>query len=466
MKFYKKRAILYKILFIIAMCSSCSKKEKIILNREPFVGNVQQYVYATEEGRDREWEEDIIFFAKTLLNRSEGHPLLKDYPCNILTENSIMDGNSGPQLGKFYNHALQKEVIEQIDIVLASIPALEDYEITYKLQEILYSLNDIHTHIRVKNDYIYPFQTIPIFNENIDFYLIEVPKENEELLYSKLEKINGVPIREVMEKFENIVPHENEYSFITNLNDRLFKKDALKYIGVGNEEKIRLTVSDKDGKRRTISQKAIHKDEMEHMELVSNKNKIQTLLKDSHDEKEYYWYEYLEEKDTIYMRYAECELRDDIKFVDMIEEIKTIIETKDGIVKFIIDLRGNPGGQILEGFSSFIRWLQKNQELTGKVYVMIDEMTSSGAIISAALIRKNVDNVVLIGNGGKQSPNFFAGSMYKLKNNDITFLVSSVFYNVWPEYEEETLMPDILVTPTIEDYMNGIDTELEAVLND
>lgn len=56
--------------------------------------------------------------------------------------------------------------------------------------------------------------------------------------------------------------------------------------------------------------------------------------------------------------------------------------------------------------------------------------------------------------------------MYKLKNNDITFLVSSVFYNVWPEYEEETLMPDVLITPTIEDYMNGIDTELEAVLND
>lgn len=56
--------------------------------------------------------------------------------------------------------------------------------------------------------------------------------------------------------------------------------------------------------------------------------------------------------------------------------------------------------------------------------------------------------------------------MYVADNYKIPFRISLAYKNIWPEYEEETLVPDILITPTIEDYMNNIDTVLEVVLNE
>lgn len=472
MKYYKKMSVLCALIFLVIICVSCLPKHEVISpkeigsNREPFTGDTYQYEYAIEDGKAREWEEDIIFFAKTLLQR--GHPMVGAHYVDVFIEENYTRGDMEVQAGAFYDSTLKKNVIEQIDSLLASIPILEDYEIPYKMQEILAQFHDIHTSVRIEDDFVYPFQTVPIFGDEVEFCLVGVPKEKKKFLYSKVEKINGISMDEVLEKFKKIISYENNYSFIQKVNVALFQKDTLKYLGIGKKEKIKLTIRDKDGKRRTIAQKVVSKDEMAQMDMVRHESVSKTLLKDSHDEKEYYWYEYFNDENTIYMRYNFCLPREDIKLRDMLKEMEKTIEENGGVAKYILDLRSNPGGYLDEAryFSPFILWLQEHPELVEKVYVLIDERTASTAVIIASLLKKNVNYATFIGNGTAQGPNFFSGYVYESKNYNIKFSISSFHVNVWPKYEEETFMPDILLTPTIEDYRTGIDSVLEAVLDD
>lgn len=57
-------------------------------------------------------------------------------------------------------------------------------------------------------------------------------------------------------------------------------------------------------------------------------------------------------------------------------------------------------------------------------------------------------------------------SLYTPPKLNISLSVSTAFNNIWSEYEEETLMQDIIITPTIEDYINNLDPVLEAVSNE
>ena len=52
---------------------------------------------------------------------------------------------------------------------------------------------------------------------------------------------------------------------------------------------------------------------------------------------------------------------------------------------------------------------------------------------------------------------------FVMPNCDVIIRMPTSINKTLPDYEGDTLMPDLLVYPTIEDYKNGVDTVLEAV---
>ena len=75
--------------------------------------------------------------------------------------------------------------------------------------------------------------------------------------------------------------------------------------------------------------------------------------------------------------------------------------------------------------------------------------------------------MTLVGTPAGEPPNeTFQTSQFTSPNHKLIFLMSILkqFYT-WPGYDEDALMPDILIGQSVEDYRNGIDSVLKYVLN-
>ena len=77
--------------------SNLTKEEEpspTLLDERPYTGDGSTYTYITTEGRDREWEEDIVYFANTFLDTYTGHPKLVDRGCTLRYTNELRDRKS------------------------------------------------------------------------------------------------------------------------------------------------------------------------------------------------------------------------------------------------------------------------------------------------------------------------------------------------------------------------------------
>ena len=145
-------------------------------------------------------------------------------------------------------------------------------------------------------------------------------------------------------------------------------------------------------------------------------------------------------------------------------EVGSILRTASTPMKLIIDLRNNSGGSstVMENFVSII-----NQCPSNGVYVLINESTASAAVITAQLLSDAVHRCVLVGSPAAQSANMFSlisRASETLPNSGYPFSVSKKYVRAASNCNDPTLMPDIVIYQTWEDYKKGIDSILEYVL--
>ena len=166
----------------------------------------------------------------------------------------------------------------------------------------------------------------------------------------------------------------------------------------------------------------------------------------------------------MYVRINEFDYMDDYTFLQFGNDIIRELREQGGAKKLVIDLRRNPGGYQFYGYPEFINALQRME--FDSLYVLIDQGSFSCAVITAGEIKKAFPAAVLVGTPAGQPANFFAGMNledYALPNSGVLCPMPLNYYRVLPENHDDALMPDILVYPTVSDYIHCIDTILEAV---
>lgn len=453
------------------MLVSCGIKTGEPVPLVPFTGSVFDYEYQLEEGRDRDWEKDVVFFAHTFFYGVQGHPLLVDRECDTYAENTYMGGGGSFKKVVYYDEALRASFITGVNDLIARIPQLEDFEIPYKLAELVASLGDVHSNISVPAGDIFPFYFIPFFgDEGFAYYNVRAPKELERTLACELVAINGVAIDEILRRFEKLIPHENEQYLILNAVDvrydgLCYRKEALQFVDVigKNKDAAKFTFIDAQGKRFSVKVEAVTQDEYEAMETVQCMVDKEKLLMYAHED-QYGWYEYLPEDAMMYLRHSDC-TEEGLLFKQFQMGFIEALQQTPGVEKLVIDLRGNQGGYVPEYYDTFIRALNYNRDLVGTVYILIDGRSTSAATMLATLLKKHAENAVLVGEPAGQPPDFFGYALhYTLPNSGIGFRVSQAFSSMWPEYEADALLPDIYVYQTFEDYLNNRDTALETII--
>ncbi len=186
-------------------------------------------------------------------------------------------------------------------------------------------------------------------------------------------------------------------------------------------------------------------------------------------------FKYAINEDLEYMYYKIMYCHYDQVYTQFTDEVvQKMIEEE--LTTIVIDLRGNWGGttQVIDYFmtrlDAYYRDLIRTSGIENKrinMFVLTDHRTFSGGVSFALSMKDNYD-ATLIGQptGGAISAN---GNVkrFELENSGINYAISSITYPQYDRSDEnlKTLLPDIVSSYDINDYVYGTDKDMEIVEN-
>ena len=436
----------------------------VVAATEPEKLPFEDYEYLYTEERDRAWEEDVVFLAKAFLGvyPMKGHPLLVDKEVQVWKPQNYIDFQN------FYQENMRGAFVTDLESLISQIPALTDTEILYEMQRIVGKLSDLHSHIYLPVADVFVFMVEPFYAEDdMQLRLVRLPAEYQDALFGELVSINGVPIDEVVDRVGKYAAHEWKYGKMYELTSimvtgLIMRKEALQMAGIVDAEdtSAKLEIITEQGQQIFADVPAVAAEAYKSIDKVyGDWNRAKYSFYDGYQNTNYFL-RHEEENQMLYIRFNREDEMTSYRFSDFIADIKKCV-SENNCKKIVVDFRTNGGGSGMTLHEDFIEVLGKSA--AEQIYILIDPASYSDAILLPVEIRQNLSNAVIVGTPGGQSPIFFAGRSYALPNSGHYFWVSMGGYNYWPDYEYDTLMPDITVYQTLEDYKQGIDTVLEYV---
>lgn len=421
-----------------------------------YFGTMNGYVYRYKDGRNRNWEEDILDFAEVLLS---SHPKF--------TERTWVYGAVSGDTDEFYDPVLRNSVISQIDILIGQISDLQDSEILYELKRIAALLEDRNTDVFILQTMYFPLSFTAIKEDGeTSVYVISAPKEHPEIIFGKLEAINGMPIDRVMSRLGEYVCADNPYwKTYSTVTSRIISAQMLEAAGIIDPEPYtaEFTVMTDSGSL-TVELAAVPTEERNDDTMESKSLRAAGSLSRKNSDLDY-WYENIPEDGMVFVRMNYCYPREDLSYSDFWNQIMKSVNSYETAPKLVFDLRGNSNGYEPKGFDGFVASLSRTK--VSGVYVLIDSGTCYAAVDLAVKLKQEIAGTVVLGEPAGKSPNFLSTNSYTMFEHyeNAYFTVSEYYYVVVEDYGSLTYMPDEIIYQTFDDYRQGIDTVMEAVKN-
>lgn len=378
-----------------------------------------------------------------------------------------------------YHKLSKEEYNKKFEDLKTEVSKLNDYEIKFKLAQIVASIGDAHTSLNVNsqdNDTkIYPFGLAWFGNQ---LRVGAVDKAYKDVMGSKLVAINDISIDEVMNRINSLISHEND-QWVKYINVRYIQNpDILKFLKVAKEDTAEFTFINDEGKtiKLKVAPQVVQKDNVVNITDYLQNKPISKQHDNSNNYDNLYWYKYIPEDKIMYFQYNVCMDRNTLKMAgekdyekypefekfgnELIEEINN-----KKVDKFIIDLRNNTGGNSML-MTNFANRLSKINEINqkGKIFVLTGRETFSSGVMACTDL-KDLTNAIFIGEATGGNVNSYGEVLtLTLPNSKIVVSYSTKYFGGYPEYKEN-FTPDILVDESFGDYVKGIDDVYEAVRN-
>jgi hypothetical protein len=347
----------------------------------------------------------------------------------------------------------------QVKDLDARIPNLSFGATEAGLLKIVASLGDGHTTIQSwgrRN----AFRGIPlVFYWHKDGVFVTGSTEQyRNLLGSKLLRIGKLSAEDTCRKLGIFVPHENQAQLKLQVMNMLMRFELLQDIGATEDaDSIRLEF-ESAAKPVSVDFKPAY--------FLENPTWIRAYTGEPplyrRDPEVPYSATLLEGGSIVYFRYNQCVSIPEKPFAKFSEELNQMLE-QPGVRRLIVDLRNNSGGNsgILDPWITWLKGSPLNRK--GSLFVLIGRPTFSSAILNAQRLRKETA-ATLVGEPTAGKPNHFGEvRWFELPNSHIRVSYSTKYFSVAKE-DTPSLLPDIEVEPTSQDYLTGKDPVLAAVI--
>ncbi|MFK7813880.1 MAG: tol-pal system YbgF family protein [Maribacter sp.] len=402
--------------------------------------------FAQETLTAAEWQEDLRYLQKIV------H---KEYPFLF---KKVKAKTFDAEVEKFY----------------ANIPSMETHEIKVGLTRMVSFFEYGHTQI--------PFGTIAedavlavnLYHFEDGIFVEGVQKGNEKALGAKVVKVANMPIEEALKAIRPVVPAEN---------DQYFKGYGLRFLtvpavlhaqGVIPEitNEIELTL-EKDGTIFQHSFAAIPLSKISRSygftnpneQWVSAREQAETPLFLKHLNDKLYFFEYLAESKTLYVRQSSVFNDEKETLVDFYTRLFEFIDTNT-IDKLVYDVRLNGGGNNYNN-KPFIKGIMARPEINkrGKFFFIIGRSTFSACQNLTNEI-ENYTEAIIVGEPTSENQNFYGDTRkVTLPNSQINAYLSFAWWQDKSPWDgKEWTIPHIAKAMTFDEYVSNRDGVLDAAL--
>lgn len=402
--------------------------------------------------RAEDWVTDINFLTKQLPRR---HPEL-------------------------YAELQETVFLDSLEGLAARAGTLSDQEVAFALASILALARDGHTELPLPE--LYRGHHFPIGLQIFggDVYALAVDSRYSRALGARLTAINGVPIDSVMRRITPTISADNASQIQYALPVYLIVPEILLAAGTINDMAAAEFSFNLDGSDFSVQVSSEWNETV--VSLLQWPGPVALGLGDhgwvsrpSADRaplflqrpRVFYWYTELPETDLLYVKISlVVNQRGDASPVrtfceEVLQELRGA--NKRGAV---FDFRNNPGGNF-RLLQPCINGIASNSRINrhDRLFVLTNHATSSAAMTATALFNQQTEATV-IGGVPRSRPNFsYDADAFVLPRSGITVEYTREVRQLFPELAGvRELVPEHVIVPDKDAYMQGRDPVLEAVI--
>lgn len=353
----------------------------------------------------------------------------------------------------------EDEFMSQVARLESAIPMMSDQQIALELNRIVASVGDAHTEYAIGDSI--PLHILPVdlgwFKDGL--YVRGAGEAYPEIVGAKVTKIGSMTAEEAYRAVLPYISHENESWARVKSSSYL---NVMEYLTAGGviEESGSASFTVSDGQDRIFTVNISPLDSGEKIDYLTARQETPFYLSKPDLP---FWYEYRENTQTLYFRYASC--TDLLEFRTLMRELWEDVDNQP-IERLIVDLRGNGGGNSMQ----FERWfgggLHKRAYLNDpdKLFVLIDKRTFSSASDNAVFMRAHT-RATFIGEPTGGKPNSYGEvRSFRLPNSRGRIYYSTNYFMLVGGEDPSSVEPDIVIAPLAEEYFNGRDPVLEFIV--
>ena len=385
--------------------------------------------------RQQQWQYDLLYLSRLLPMR---HP------------------NLFFQLSKH-------EFNRQINAISKSVSNMSDVEIFLSLRKLFTLIGDSHTIINPPDELLSVFP-LELYWFKDGLFVTAAGRGYEQSLKARLVQIGETDTDTIYQAVSTIIPHENDWQVKKESTYPMRMPRMLEGLGVVKKAKShRLTFETAQGRHIALDAEAVQWSRRRQIQWVSAFDWTDLALPLSlKNQRESYWYEYLQPSGTLYFQYNRCKEMKDKPIADFTKELLAFLDSHE-VDKFIFDIRHNGGG-VSTVIDPLIEGLSKSKvNRRGKLFCLIGRKTFSSAILNAVKLKRDTQ-AIFVGEPTSGKPSHFGQVESMRLPYSIMRVQHSTKYFGYSDLDSATLTPDMTVQTSSEDFFAGRDPVLETIL--
>ncbi len=346
--------------------------------------------------------------------------------------------------------------------IAAEIPHMTDADFFYALKQLIAMAGDAHTTIGYSDSIYKHLMALPLAIEKYgdDWYIMMLDEQNAQYLGAKLKSINGVSIQDIFEKSKTLMSVENESWALSQFSNTIAFKEALNYLGiVTGDDKIMLKIETKEKLDTSIEMIPLTETALmsAEIDILEGETVSKTWP-------EGYYRSLSIDDDHLFIQYNVCAESPDLSMATFTDSIKKELSDKN-YKTVVIDLRYNTGGnsEVLRPMLNMLKEMKEEKSL--EIYTLIGKSTFSSAIINALQTKDELGSTLIGSATGGNVNGYGEVKTFELKNHPFVVTYSTKYFELIKGYDKDSLYPDFEVEQSLEDYLDGKDTEVEWILN-
>lgn len=349
----------------------------------------------------------------------------------------------------------------------ANIPTLTDAEIVIEMMRLVAMLGDGHTQIF---DYSGAggFRTYPIrlqwFGDQL--YVVAASADYAGFIGMRVTHIGSLSAADAHAAVTPLIAHYNDYGLRKKSPRLMVTPEVLYTLGITTSmEQAPFTLIDASGTEYQLHLNPVALDDpaIQYLSFANINGGVSEIPLYLQHTDANYWYTYLAESQTVYFQYNAAHDMPSQSFNAFTAEMFAFIDANHA-QRIVVDLRFNGGGYPAL-FKPFLQGLRDRPQLTrtGNLSVIIGNATFSSGMWHALDLREL--GGTLIGEPTSGKPNSYGHvRRINLPNTGIGIQYSTWYWTLIPGDDPTAVMPDIVIEPTIRDYLTGRDPVLDTVL--